>query len=242
MKKAIVIISIILSLPILIYIGLLGTNFILGKIINKLEDVSNSLEKVQHSIVHDLSSAIFMGATQDVKKLLENGADPNQKTKAGTYPIFEALNSPASSEIISILKKSGADLNIKNSAGSTPLILAINLKREQAALTLIELGADVNVTDDNVGNGPLGYSCTNSDLFGVTEALIKNKANLNSQMKYVKKTPLMLAAEFGNKEAVKLLLSHGANSALQDSYGKTAAFYARKNKHEEVAAILDKYR
>jgi len=50
--------------------------------------------------------------------------------------------------------------------------------------------------------------------------------------------PLFLAARRGNEAIVKLLLDHGADPALKDLAGKTAADYAREEGHDAVAFLL----
>jgi ankyrin repeat protein len=52
-------------------------------------------------------------------------------------------------------------------------------------------------------------------------------------------TALMWAAGSGQKDAVEMLLRRGANKALKDDRGKTAADIARELGHKEVVALLD---
>jgi hypothetical protein len=52
-------------------------------------------------------------------------------------------------------------------------------------------------------------------------------------------TPLMAAAACGNQEAVELLLQCGADPARRDTYGRSAAAYARASGHPHLAEQLD---
>lgn len=52
-------------------------------------------------------------------------------------------------------------------------------------------------------------------------------------------TPLMAAAAAGHEAAVALLLECGADPALRDLHGRTAAFYARNAGHHHLAERLD---
>ena len=55
-------------------------------------------------------------------------------------------------------------------------------------------------------------------------------------------TPLMIASLNGNSKAVKLILSLGANSNVQNRWGDTALIYAVKNRDSLITALLLKNR
>ncbi len=65
----------------------------------------------------------------------------------------------AKNHIVKYLVKKGADINAPAQAdlNQTPLILAINFNRDETALLLTKLGADVNQCDD-YGVSPLTYA------------------------------------------------------------------------------------
>jgi hypothetical protein len=51
-------------------------------------------------------------------------------------------------------------------------------------------------------------------------------------------TALMMAALFGRSEIVRLLIAHGANAALKDKAGNTAAGLAQQQGNAEVVTLL----
>jgi ankyrin repeat protein len=48
----------------------------------------------------------------------------------------------------------------------------------------------------------------------------------------------MIAAALDNVKMVRLLLDNGADPAIRDNFGKTAAIYAEKKGHSTVANML----
>jgi uncharacterized protein len=68
--------------------------------------------------------------------------------------------------------------------------------------------------------------------------LLNNGADVNVKNRKKGMTALMLAAGWGNTELVQLLLAKGANAALQDNFGTTAADFARKRGHSAIVDML----
>lgn len=92
--------------------------------------------------------AAAQGYNDILQLLLENGADPNQSVKPDGInewqPItFAALRNQV--ETIALLVENGAEVDGMTEAGN-PLTIA---DRPEAVQKLIELGADVNLRDDN---------------------------------------------------------------------------------------------
>jgi len=52
-------------------------------------------------------------------------------------------------------------------------------------------------------------------------------------------TPLMIAAYYGRDDMVRLLVERGADTALKNNAGMSAAMLARESRFEAVAAFLD---
>ena len=64
-----------------------------------------------------------------------------------------------------------------------------------------------------------------------------NARNPPGQQRHM--TPLMWAAYGGHAEMVELLLAGGADPALKDELGNTAAAYAKEAGHAAVQALLE---
>jgi uncharacterized protein len=88
-----------------------------------------------------------------------------------------------------------------------------------------------------LANGPLQKAVVakNAEL---VKQLLTNGENVDSQAWYKGKTPLMLAAEAGNNEIVKILINAGADLNLRSRGKNTAMHYAAMNFHADTFHIL----
>jgi len=141
-------------------------------------------------------------------------------------------------QTIRLLIAAGADINAKDAAGNTVLIRAYCLGNQQAALLLIEAGADVNqpimttYIENPVFFTERGYYAVYSDAPRRPNGQpIQVGADLNRNA-----TLLMLAALCEDRGMVRTLLAHGASLTRTDSRGKTALSYARG--HPTILALL----
>ncbi len=97
-----------------------------------------------------LARAIDSGNSIEVEILAKWGTELNQEVD-GLPPLYRALNTDASAEIINILLRHGADPNAQESEwGSTPLMIATSKLNEQYVKLLFENGA-VTYTQGNDG-------------------------------------------------------------------------------------------
>ena len=81
---------------------------------------------------------------EDVKRLLEAGADPNFQDKCGSTALIWASKT-GNIEIVRVLFEAGADLNLQNRWGNTALIIASRYTVEETVKILLEAGADPNI-------------------------------------------------------------------------------------------------
>jgi hypothetical protein len=84
---------------------------------------------------------------QIVKYLIDNGADLDLKSCDGATALHFAINDKLTN-IIKILVEKGANINsFEFSRKLSPLMLACWLEYQEVAIQLIELGADINLSD-----------------------------------------------------------------------------------------------
>jgi ankyrin repeat protein len=174
-----------------------------------------------------------------IKKILDSGADLNAAGRYGETPLAEAiaLNLPALA--IEIIYR-GADVNLP-SIGWSPLMTAASSCDKDVVLALLERGAIVNYKDRDGGTAIENASdrCKGGR---IVKILLKAGANPNSADTFGN-TPLMTAAGSGNELAVNELIAAGADVNAKNNDGETALFVARhypfrKKVHERIYAML----
>ncbi|MDD3673346.1 MAG: ankyrin repeat domain-containing protein [Synergistaceae bacterium] len=84
------------------------------------------------------------GNTEQVRELLDAGADPNTKDNDGHTALIEAAWR-GKTETVRLLLDRGADPNIRNSYGSTALSRAVRNGFKRTANLLIEKGTDLDL-------------------------------------------------------------------------------------------------
>ncbi len=158
-----------------------------------------------------------------VALLVRAKCNPNIVDKDGKAPIHIAADNKYLIAV-TLLAKSGADVNIMSFDGQTPLTQCIENNDDLSAEALInEFGADVE-TRDLSGMTPLLIAARVGRL-SVVRALLKKSAHVDA-VNDMGCSALHLAAHFSHQEIVKALLGAGANAALADKDGKTAADFA----------------
>ncbi len=125
----------------------------------------------------------------------------------------------------------------KSDPGRTSALLhAIYHGRMDAAMELIDRGADVNAADSGDAT-PLMMAAHYGDLPLVAKLLAKG-AKPNAQAVVRAMTPLMFAAENGSIEIVQALLKGGATVDLADTLGQTPLFLAAAANWPRIVALL----
>ena len=85
-----------------------------------------------------LTSEVLWGTLKTVRKLLEEGEDPNQSDDYGWSPLTSAAGQEGHLKIVSLLIEYGADVNAQDDNGSLPISQSLTLKSNQILSLLIE--------------------------------------------------------------------------------------------------------
>jgi len=158
--------------------------------------------------------------------LLERGADPTLGNRKGDAPLHQ-LGGVAPNrldEIVDLLLAAGADINQQARSGQTPLIRSLfgGTARARVSSALLARGADLNLTD-SAGNSVLHILASRKRDEGapaLMATLIERGAALELRNRK-RQTPLVVAVERGNPEAVRVLIEAGANVNARKTHGQT---------------------
>ncbi len=182
-----------------------------------------------------------------VELLIQRGADVNAATKGGfTALAFATMKNDSAS--VRLLIKAGADPSnaLPDKDKTKMLLLAAAYDSTQAALALLDGGANPNVADRR-GRTPLHIAAQAGSL-ELVRKLVSKGADLNARTAKIdspdtgffralsgEQTPLLLAAKFNQVGAMRLLIEAGADTKLKAQDGTTLFLAAAGSGHAEVA-------
>jgi len=146
--------------------------------------------------------------TDMIAYLLQQGANPNARTKSGMTPLANAAQRGIP-DAVGLLLDKGADPNIADNTGATPLLNAVtSAKGSEKAKLLLARGAKPDVTNAK-GETPL-YIAVQKDNAELATLLLEKQASQTLATKDGD-TPLLLAMRAGKMPFVNLLLAAKPN-------------------------------
>lgn len=202
---------------------------------NKSKKISELLDKENKAGNTPLIVASADGHEDIVKSLVEYGANVNKISNAGMTPLFAAAILFGDVSMVETLCTLGADINLKIS-GKTLLSYAIGTQNEAMIACLVELGADVNMAN-NDGKNPLILAADKGNI-SIIEYLVAKGAEVNQVDRKSNVSPVFLAAQNGHEEIVKYLVECCANVNRERGDGATPLWIANKNGHIAIVKYL----
>jgi len=200
-----------------------------------------SLKEIDvNSTTFEGQTALWLAASNNcissVQTLVAAKAVTNIPNNEDVTPLHTAC-SKGFIEVVDLLIKSGANLDMKDYGLFTPLHEAAIPGHVEVVEMLLRNGAD-NVVRDSHGRTPLfcaaqSHSCLVVSLLlsGASPSLISMRAGDGA-------TAVMLAAQSGCLECVKLMIDHGADVDLKAHDGVMAVHLALTCNHKEVLRFL----
>jgi len=189
---------------------------------------------VSGNIDYNLIIASEKGYTNEVLRLLNEGADIKTSTWEGITPLMYAVQNQDTG-IVQILVLNGADMDKKPDNGIPVLINAVINNNLHIAEYLIRKGADINISD-NDGNTALMYA-TAYGHFVMSDMLMYYDADLNKKNNSGTDA-LMVASYFGDYDIAYRLIEEGANVNSKDNRGYEAIHCASQNDHTDLIELL----
>lgn len=177
---------------------------------------------------------------ENIKKFLQNGANPNLK---GSYlqPLISIVLQHGKKDLFDYVLQLGADINAQDLIEWTPLHTFIAHKPSNFCINdLLQNRANTNATTVS-GQTPL-FLANEKGHLDFIKPLIQYKANVNQKTDGI--TPLGWSiwksnlSPAINLEAIKILCKAGASAINLDDYNHTAFHFARDEKEEFIKTLM----
>lgn len=185
--------------------------------------------EVNEAATKKLLGTVKNNKIDEVRTLLDSGADVNTIDKKGYTAIMYALEND-NLDMIKIILKYKPDLGLVNAEGNMPLMIA---NSPEAVNMLVEAGARIDKFNEK-RNNPLLNAARKKDIKTI-EALLKNGAKTEIRNSR-NQTPLLLAIMDKRVDAAKILIKHSFIDN-RDKEGNTALMYATDE--DIIIALLE---
>jgi ankyrin repeat protein len=166
-----------------------------------------------------------------IRRLLDGGANPNPAPNTGETALMWCARAGAVEAVRALLSR-GATVDAREkSAGQTALMWAVAARHPEVVKTLLEVGADprlrTNVTTELVYKGFRYITSPPTHADGIIEHAKRGGF-----------TPLLFAAQQGDRESAELLLAKGVDVNDADASGASVLVVAAHSGHSELARML----
>ena len=196
----------------------------------------NSSDSSGHTVLH---CALLAEQWDTALYLLRHKTPANSSAHSAATPLHTAIEKCRDVNLIAMLIDNQADVNAPNTSGKSPLHLSMQHNSLEVSMHLVEMGADINRTD-NENNSPILVGliratnpATNNNEIHVETVnfLLEAKSEVNVRIRNnLGKTALHYAAELGQGALVRQLISLGGEVNVQDHSGSSPLMYACHSK------------
>ena len=191
-----------------------------------------SIFPAQAGSYEDFFRAVIADNPRSIERLVARGFDPNSVDPDGQPGLVRALHAEAFGVAMALARMPATDVDLANPAGETPLMMAAIKNQLPLAQLLLERGAQVN----RPGWTPLHYAAAGNAM-PVLELLLARGALVDARAPNGR-TPLMMAALFGEEALVERLIAAGADLRAVDRFDRSAADLATAGDREWLGQKL----
>jgi uncharacterized protein len=183
----------------------------------------------------DFFKAVKLDDESAVVGLALRGFDLNTRNEDGDPGLTLALREGSLKVASFLLTQRSVKAELRNPAGESPLMIAAIKGHLELARALIRRGAEVN----KPGWTPLHYAASRPepDSLDMVRLLLEHHAYIDAESPN-KTTPLMMAAMYGDRSVVRLLVEEGADASLRNEQGLTAVDFARRADRQDMADLI----
>lgn len=188
-------------------------------------------------VASDFQTAIVRDNFVTIRKLLQQGFNPNTVDERGQPALVKAMQLESLRVVHELLQAPSLQLDAANRGGETALMHACIKGHMELVRQMLRMGAKIN----HPGWTPLHYAASADTEHSVEIAalLLEHHAYIDAESPN-QSTPLMLAAQYGSEAMVRLLLSAGADVQLKNQLGLTAVDFARRSEREFMVRLLER--
>ena len=180
----------------------------------------------------DFFTAIKRNDPATVNSIIKRGFDVNTLGPKGESGLLMAARESTVKVIHVLLKAPNIKVESRSAQDESPLMLAALNGLTEVCKQLIAADADVN----KPGWTALHYAATKGHL-EIINLLLENNAYIDAESPNGT-TPLMMAAQYGTPEAVKLLLNAGADPLIKNGLRMTALDFATRADRPDAIQLL----
>jgi uncharacterized protein len=182
----------------------------------------------------DFFVAIIRDDVSGLRRLLDQGMDPNSRDPKGQPALAVAIRRESPRAFALLLARPETDVNALNAAGESALMLAAIAGDLEACERLIERGAQL----DKAGWTPLHYAASGPEP-RIVRLLLDRGAAIDAASPNGS-TALMLAAQHGPEASIELLLARGADTRRRNQRGLQAIDLAEQAGRDWLVERLEK--
>ncbi|MGC6583999.1 ankyrin repeat domain-containing protein [Paenibacillus sp. Dod16] len=201
---------------------------------------SNPEKEEVQNMNRELIEYAEQGNTEQVRQLLQSGADINATDEQGRTAVMAATYHNHVGTVEALIQ-AGADINIRDHQRNNVFLYAGAEGMMEILRLAIEADADVTLTN-RYGGTALIPASDRGHVEIVQELLTRTDVDVN-HINNLNWTALLEAVILGDgsekyQRIVKLLLDHGADARIPDGNGVTPLQHARERGYLEIERIL----